>query len=304
MSFFGHKIGGIMKLLTYHYMGKDAVGFLSSDSKNVIPIKYLGLPYETMLDLIEKVTLDELRLLVKTKLIDFEGIRLDQIEKKSPIPQPRQDIICLGLNFMEHAQESARYQKKKFDDKRTYAVYFSKRVNEAVPDGGFIYAHQDIENRLDYEVEVAVIIGKDAKNVPEEEAFDYVFGYTIINDVSGRSLQMRHEQWYFGKSLDGFTPMGPWIVTADEFSKPPLMHLKSYVNGKLRQESSTNLFIFSIQHVIHELSQGMTLKAGTIISMGTPKGVGMGFDPPKFLKPGDLVVCEVEGIGQLSNTVK
>lgn len=149
-----------------------------------------------------------------------------------------------------------------------------------------------------------MIIGKDAKDVPKEKAFDYVFGYTIINDVSARNLQTRHKQWYFGKSLDGFTPMGPCIVTKDEFVNPPVLRICSRVNGELRQNSTTDLMITSIQDVIHELSQGITLKAGTIIAMGTPAGVGMGFIPPKFLKPGDIVECEIEGIGCLKNIVK
>ncbi len=182
-------------------------------------------------------------------------------------------------------------------------MYFSKRVGEAVPHGGVIPSHSGLVDSLDYEVELGVIIGKDAKNVSPDDAFDYVFGYTIVNDVSARNLQTRHKQWYFGKSLDGFFPMGPWIVTADEFEKPPVLGIRSRVNGELRQDSSTGLLIFGISHVVSELSQGMTLKAGTIIAMGTPAGVGMGFVPPKFLKPGDTVECEIDGIGVLSNMV-
>ena len=130
-----------------------------------------------------------------------------------------------------------------------------------------------------------------------------MFGYTILNDISAREIQTRHKQWYFGKSMDGFCPIGPWIVTKDEFENPPVLDIKSYVNGELRQNSTTGLLIFSIAHVIEELSHGMKLKAGTIISMGTPAGVGMGFDPPKFLKPGDVVTCEIEGIGRLTNPI-
>ena len=131
----------------------------------------------------------------------------------------------------------------------------------------------------------------------------YVFGYTILNDVSARNLQTRHKQWYFGKSLDGFCPMGPDIVTEDEFDRPPVLSIQSYINGELRQDSNTGLLIFDIPHVISELSQGSTLKAGTIISMGTPAGVGMGFQPPKFLKKGDVIECLIEKIGSLKNYV-
>ena len=205
---------------------------------------------------------------------------------------------------MEHAVESARYKKEAFGGERPYAVYFSKRVNEAVPDKGFIEAHENLVDSLDYECELAVIIGKDAKNVTEDEAAEYIFGYTIINDVSARNVQTRHKQWYFGKSLDGFTPMGPCITTADSIAYPPKLAIRSKVNGELRQNSNTELLIFDVAHVISELSSGMTLKSGTIISMGTPAGVGMGFEPPRFLKPGDTVECIVEGIGTLVNTVK
>ena len=148
-----------------------------------------------------------------------------------------------------------------------------------------------------------MIIRKDAYCVSEEEAKDYIFGYTVINDVSARDVQTRHKQWYFGKSLDGFLPMGPCIVSADEIAYPPKLPIRSYVNGELRQNSNTELLIFDIDHVISELSQGMTLQAGTIIAMGTPAGVGMGFEPPKFLKTGDVVTCEIEGIGRITNPI-
>ena len=143
------------------------------------------------------------------------------------------------------------------------------------------------------------------RDVPAGQTKNYVFGYTILNDVSARDVQTAHKQWYFGKSLDGFTPMGPCIVTADEFDTyPPKMGIRSFVNGEKRQDSNTGLQIFDIGHVIHELTQGMTLKAGTIIATGTPAGVGMGMDPPQFLKPGDTVRCEIDGIGSLTNTVR
>ena len=163
--------------------------------------------------------------------------------------------------------------------------------------------HFDLVDSLDYEVELAVVLGKDAKNVTQETAMDCVFGYTILNDVSARNLQTGHKQWYFGKSLDGFAPMGPCIVTREEFAWPPAQAIRAWVNGELRQEAVTDQLIFSIPHILQELSRGMTLQAGTIIATGTPAGVGMGFDPPKFLKAGDVVRCEIEGIGTLENPV-
>ncbi len=242
----------------------------------------------------------EIQTLLKTE----KGIDLEQIQLKAPIPRPKQDVICLGINYMAHAEESARYKEEAFGGERPKAIYFSKRVNEAVADKEPIQGHFDIVESLDYEVELAVVIGKDAKNVAEKDVFDYVFGYTILNDVSARNLQTSHKQWYFGKSLDGFTPIGPCIVTKEEFQNPPALAIKSYINGELRQNSTTDLLIFGIAHVVSELSQGMTLQAGTMIAMGTPAGVGMGFVPPNFLKAGDEVKCEIEGIGTLTNVVK
>ena len=205
---------------------------------------------------------------------------------------------------MAHAEESARYKKEAFERDKKYPVYFSKRVNRATTDGDIIPLYDGLVDSLDYECELAVIIGKEAKNISADSAYDYVFGYTIMNDVSARNLQTRHKQWYFGKSLDGFTPMGPWIVTKDEFEEPPVLKICSRVNGELRQNSVTDLMITTIADAISELSQGMTLKAGTIIAMGTPAGVGMGFEPPKFLKSGDIVECEIEGIGCIKNIVQ
>lgn len=177
-------------------------------------------------------------------------------------------------------------------------------MSEAGRPDGDIPRHAGLTDRLDYEAELAVIIGKTAKNVKAAEAEAYIFGYTVLNDVSARDLQTGHKQWYFGKSLDGFTPMGPCILTADEVSFPPMLEITAAVNGELRQRSNTGLLIHGVGEIIEELSAGMTLLPGTIIATGTPAGVGMGFDPPKFLKAGDVVECTVQGIGTLRNTVR
>jgi len=294
-----------MKFITFKYDNKEQVGILTKNEQSIYPIKTLSINYETMNDLIENITDEEMKLLQCALEKDTEEIlSIKDVCKMAPIPTPKQDIICLGINYMAHAVESARYKKESFGGDRPYAVYFSKRVNLATGDGDYIPSYCELVDSLDYEAELAVIIKKDAKNVAKEDAYDYVFGYTIMNDVSARNLQTRHKQWYFGKSLDGFTPMGPSIVTKDEFLNPPVLKICSRVNGELRQNSTTDLMITSIEDVIHELSQGVTLKAGTIIAMGTPAGVGMGFEPPRFLKPGDVVECEIEGIGCLTNTIK
>jgi len=277
----------------------------------LLPLSQFGYTTNSMAEFIGKITDEELVKLKNeiSQICDRPNISdIKHIEKSStvacaPIIYPVQDIVCLGVNYIEHAKESARFKKEVFGGDRPFPVYFSKRVNEAVADGGEIPAYVGLVDSLDYESELAVIIGKDAKNVIEEEAFDYIFGYTIVNDVSARNIQTRHSQWYLGKSLDGFTPMGPCIVTKDEFDMPPKVAVRSYVNGELRQNSNSELLITGIAHIIAELSRGMTLKAGTIISTGTPSGVGMGFDPPRFLKPGDVVVCEIEGIGKITNEI-
>lgn len=294
-----------MKFLTFGYEGRQMPGVLSSCGTCVVPVSAFGLAYADMNVLICGITPQQMNLIRAglAEAASAHGIALAQTVPCAPIPRPAQDVICLGVNYMEHAEESARFKGETFDGKRPYAVYFSKRVTEAVPDGGKIESHPDLVDALDYEAELAVIIGKDAKNVPADRAREYVFGYTILNDVSARNVQNRHKQWYFGKSLDGFTPMGPWIVTADELEYPPSRTIQCLVNGELRQNNNTKNMIFDITAVISELSRGMTLKAGTIISTGTPSGAGMGFEPPRFLKTGDVVECRIDGIGRIVNEV-
>ena len=177
-------------------------------------------------------------------------------------------------------------------------------MDRAVDPDGPVDSHADLVSDLDYEAELAVILGKDALNVAESDCEPYIFGYTILNDISARTIQKRHKQWYRGKSLDDFTPMGPWIVTADEVAFPPVLSIGCKVNGEIRQDSKTDCLIHGVAEVISELSQGMTLRAGTIIATGTPSGVAMGMDDPKYLQPGDEMECWIEGIGTLRNTVK
>ena len=280
-----------MKLVTYLQNGKEQVGLLEGET--VRP-----LPYDSMNALIETAVLKKLPSQAG------ESVPLDAVRLLAPIPRPRQDVVCLGMNYHDHLKEAAQYDAAAFTKEKPVAVYFSKRVTEAVPPEGIIPSHRDLVRRLDYEVELAIVIGKTAKDVKPEEAGDYIFGYTVLNDVSARLLQTEHKQWYFGKSLDGFTPMGPCLVTADEFAYPPVLDISAKVNGELRQSSNTGNLINSITDVLVELTRGMTLLPGTIIATGTPAGVGMGFDPPKFLKPGDVVECTIQGIGTLRSRVE
>jgi 2-keto-4-pentenoate hydratase/2-oxohepta-3-ene-1,7-dioic acid hydratase in catechol pathway len=222
----------------------------------------------------------------------------------SPIPRPKQDVLCLGLNYSEHAAEAGRFSSEAFGVELAAPIFFSKRVNYSQGSGAPIPAHRDLTQKLDFENELGVILGKDASCVAPEDVADYIFGYTIINDVSAREVQTMHKQWHFGKSLEGFCPMGPCILTADEVPFPPALPIWTTLNGKLRQNSNTNCLIHGVAEIISTLSQGLTLKAGTIIATGTPKGVLMGDAAPRFLQPGDQVVCRIEGIGELRNTVE
>ena len=261
--------------------GVEDPAILSEDGRQVWPLSWLGLSYETLSEAIPFLT-PQVRYGLSLAIAGIPALPVEAVTLESPIPAPAQDVICLGINYMAHSDEAEKYSAAAFATKHEDAIYFSKRVTRAVPDGGPIEAHTDLVKKLDYECELAVVLGRDARDV-----------------------QTAHKQWYFGKSLDGFTPIGPCIVTADAFADyPPRLGIRSFVNGEKRQDSNTALQIFDIDHVIAELSQGMTLKAGTIIATGTPAGVGMGMDPPQFLKPGDVVRCEIDGIGTLTNPVE
>ena len=283
-----------MKLVTFLHAGKELTGALTADETAI-----RVLPFADM-DTLIQASRQELDAAVQAA----ELLPLSEVTLLAPIPRPRQDVICLGINYHAHAEEAARYSAEAFTKERPIPIYFSKRVTEAVAPNGFIESHPGLVERLDYEVELAVIIGKAARNVKAQDAADYIFGYTVLNDVSARLLQTTHKQWYFGKSLDGFTPIGPCITTADEIPFPPVLKISASVNGELRQDATTDLLITGIADIIEELSSGMTLLPGTIIATGTPAGVGMGFDPPKFLKAGDVVDCTIEKIGTLRNTVR
>lgn len=279
-----------MKLVTCLHEGQERVGALTE--KGVV-----FLPYADMNALIE--SLSPAVLAVTGRPVPLEDVTL-----LAPIPRPRQDVICLGMNYRDHAKEAAKYDADAFAREKPTAVYFSKRVSRAGDPEGEIPRYEGLVERLDYEAELAVIIGRTAKNVRAAEAWNYVFGYTVLNDVSARDLQTGHKQWYFGKGLDGFTPMGPCILTADETAFPPALDISCAVNGEERQRSNTSLLIHGIPEIIEELSAGMTLLPGTIIATGTPAGVGMGFDPPRFLSAGDVVECAIQHIGTLRNTVR
>ena len=286
-----------MKVVTFLYDEQIQVGIISEDQKHVIPAN----KFSNMEELMENSSFDEL---MSIKRLATAAVPVKDVKILAPIPEPKHDIICLGINYESHDSELPHSFDKEKIKEREVPVYFAKRVNRAVETNGYIDGHFDVVQKLDYECELAVIIGKEAKNVAEKDALDYIFGYTIINDVCARDVQTAHKQWYFGKSLDTFAPMGPCIVTADEFGFPPALKISCKVNGELRQDSNTNQLVHSIPYIISELSHGITLKVGTVIATGTPGGVAMGMKVPKFLQSGDVVECEIEGIGVLKNTIK
>lgn len=229
-------------------------------------------------------------------------VPLTAVRLLAPIPRPRKNVMCLGLNYAEHAAESlaARGRELTVPD---HLVVFTKAVTSVTGPYNDIAYDERVTTQLDWEVELGVIIGKSGRHIPAERALQHVFGYTVINDLSARDLQFRHKQFFLGKSLDGGCPMGPWIVTAEEVADPQALELRCWVNGALKQQGNTRQQIFTVAATIAELSRGMTLEAGDIIATGTPAGVGFARTPPQFLQPGDVVECEVAGIGRLRNTI-
>lgn len=236
--------------------------------------------------------------------VDFEGnltkvAHLKDIQILPPY-RPNKNILCIGKNYREHALEMTGNDEGAIPKK---PVIFTKSPTSIIGHNEVILAHESVTKALDYEGELAVIIGKSGKNISKDDAEDYIFGFTIINDVTARDLQKEHKQFFRGKSLDTFCPMGPVIVTKDEIENAEALSIKTYVNDELRQNGNTKDMIFSISELIEVLSNGMTLEAGDIIATGTPSGVGKGFNPPRFLQKNDEVKIVIEGIGELTNHV-
>jgi 2-keto-4-pentenoate hydratase/2-oxohepta-3-ene-1,7-dioic acid hydratase in catechol pathway len=226
----------------------------------------------------------------------------------APVPRPRRNIFCVGKNYFEHAKEFSgsgfdSSMTKPGDDIPQDPIIFTKVPESVVATGSQVLIPKNVSTAIDYEAELAVIIGRQAKGVSEADAMQYVWGYTIVNDVTSRDWQSRHKQWHMGKSFDTFCPMGPWVVTADECDGQSV-DVKCYVNGELRQNSNSKDLIFNIPKLIATLSAGITLYPGDIIATGTPVGVGIGFKPPKYLVDGDVVKVEIEKIGFIENTFK
>jgi 2-keto-4-pentenoate hydratase/2-oxohepta-3-ene-1,7-dioic acid hydratase in catechol pathway len=230
------------------------------------------------------------------------GLAASEVRWHAPIPRPLKNVFCMGLNYLAHARESgaARGKEPKLP---TRPVLFTKAPTTISGPYDDVSVDWSVTEQVDWEVELGVIIGRTARDIPRANALAHVFGYTVINDLSAREVQVGHMQWFKGKSLDGFCPMGPVVVTADEFGDPQQKRLRTRVNGVGKQDASTSDMIFPVDSIIEWLSKGLTLEAGDIIATGTPEGVGLGRTPPEYMKDGDVVETEVEGIGTLRNRI-
>ena len=287
-----------MRLFSYHVESGFAVGALAGADT------FVPLPFASLLELIawgEAGLATAREALAREPRAPLAGIQL-----VAPIPEPRRNIFCLGWNYSEHSKEAAAARGRLEPPKLpTRPIFFTKATTSVLAPEAAIPAHLGVTAQLDWEVELGVVIGKGGADIRQDQAMAHVFGYTVINDVSARDVQTSHGgQFFKGKSLDGTCPMGPWLVTADEVPDPHALRLTCKVNGAIKQDGRTSDMIFDIPSTIEWLSKGMTLLPGDIIATGTPAGVGFARNPPEFLKTGDSVACEVEGLGVLQNTVR
>ena len=295
-----------MKFVSFvEWNNTESVGILSKDGSKVIAINEIIPDFKVsenpMIQLIRMMNDDILNKLKHAEENFTHAYSIENVQILSPIRKPIHDIICVGVNYSDHLGEIKKDMK---DFKEVKApVYFSKRALEIIGLGDKIKARFDLDECLDYEVELAVIIGKTAKDIEPDKVQDYIFGYSIFNDISSRNIQKDHSQWYKGKSLDSYSSMGPCIVYKDDLKLPLKLNVKSILNDEVRQSSNTEYMIHDINYLISDISKGMTLEAGDIIATGTPGGVGMSFDPPKYMKHGDKITCFIDEIGELVNFV-
>ena len=290
-----------MKLVSYRKNGQVGVGLVSADLKTVAP-------FDLPANLRELGALPVIEALASGAGLPktLAALPLSEVQIIAPLPKPRRNIFCVGKNYFAHAKEFAG---SGFDSSAATGdipkapIYFSKVPESVIGPKDTIEIPVGVSDAIDYEGELAVIIGKGGKGITAKDAMQHVWGYTIINDVTARDWQSRHSQWLLGKSFDTFCPMGPWLVSADECDGTHT-NVRCLVNGELRQNASTTDLIFNIPTLIETLSAGITLYPGDIIATGTPVGVGIGFKPPKYLKAGDVVRVEIDGIGHLENPVR
>ena len=284
-----------MKFATFAYQGADHVGVVDASAGCVRPVA-------GVVDMIDLVT--RYASLKADLPQDGASIALPDVRLRAPIAIPRRNIFCVGKNYGEHAREFSRsgfeagaVKGAEIDE---YPAVFSKGPNTVVGPADDVRLHAHVTSCVDYEAELAVIIGTAGENIAAADAYSHIFGYTIVNDVTARDRQKNHKQWYLGKTLDTFCPMGPWITTSDDLN-PENLDVKCWVNGELCQNANTRDLIFDIPSLVSTISAGLMLKPGDIIATGTPAGVGIGFSPPKFLTSNDVVAIEISGIGTIEN---
>lgn len=295
-----------MKFVTYEKDKREFAGVLDKDGKKVMNlVEITGKEsFDTILEFINTATNEDfetIKKVVEGRLTG--GMELGSVKLLAPITRPIHDIICMGVNYSDHLAESQKAIKDGNLDNVSQPVYFSKRASRIIGPDEDIRGEFQLDDYLDYEVELAVIIGKRGRDIPKDQVEDHIFGYSVFNDLSSRRLQRSHIQWYKGKSLDGYSVMGPVILHKSQLPFPLEVDVISRVNGEQRQKSNTRMLINNIETLVSDFSKGITLEPGDIIATGTPAGVGMGFSPPKYLKKGDVVECEIPQIGSLGNRI-
>ena len=292
-----------MKLVAFHHLGQPGVGLLSVDGLQIQPFELTAAQSALgALSIVEMQAADQALPAV------LSALALSDVQITAPLPRPRRNIFCVGKNYQAHAQEvlSSGFgtNAKSTDGVPSDPIIFTKVPESVIGHGAAIdMPPADVSIAIDYEAELAVVIGKGGKGISAKDAMHHVWGYTIVNDVTARDWQNRHQQWHMGKSFDTFCPMGPYLVSRDECDGTNT-RVRCFVNGELRQNASTTDLIFGIPKLIETLSAGITLYPGDVIATGTPAGVGIGFKPPKYLLAGDVVRIEIDGIGALENPVR
>lgn len=285
-----------MKLVTYLHNGRSAIGAVVGEQ--VVDLSAVAPDMLRLIEMGEEgLAQAQTAVAAAADLIPLHAVRL-----QAPIPVPRRNVMCLGLNYAAHAAESLAAQGKNVSLPDA-PIVFTKATTAVSGPYDDIPFDAAVSELIDWEAELGVIIGRSGKNISPQEALGYVYGYMVVNDVSARDVQRRGKQYFKGKSLDGYCPTGPWIVTADEIGDPQNLRVACRVNGVTKQDDTTAHMIFNVAHTIAYLSRGMTLLPGDIIATGTPEGVGFARTPPEFLRPGDVVECEIEAVGLIRNGV-
>ena len=296
-----------MKLATILYEGRSTVAVVDPGKGLFWPLDEAvpGLPARIGGDMVAAIA--HLGKVASVAAPGASGHTLDGARLLAPVPAPPHNVMCVGKNYHAHARE---FTASGYDSGATAAdavpehpIIFTKPSSALSGPFDDIPLWPGLDEAVDYEAELAVVIGKAGRFIPRERALEHVFGYTVMNDVTARDLQRVHKQWFLGKGIDGFGPMGPWITTADEIDVTKL-RITCKVNGEPRQDSTTADLIFDVPNLIETISRSVTLQPGDVIATGTPEGVGIGFDPPRFLKDGDLVEIEIAGVGAIRNRVR